>query len=449
MLRLTIPPGMPPAPPGNWLSGTASAFSRDPVAYINRYSPVYAPVWTMMARLRKVVLLNDPVWVKYVLAENNKNYTKSFGYDLLRPLLGNGLLTSEGEFWMSQRRLMQPAFHKQAILTFVEVMLEEGQRCAERFRQAADRGETLNISAEMSRVTMVIVSRCLLGMLVPGDLDRISASLELANRDANHRIQHPFALPMKVPTPGNLKVRRALAELDRTINGIIADRRRSGERGTDLLSMLLEARDADTGEAMSDRQLRDEIATIFIAGHETTANALSWTLYALATNPEVEQKLCSEIDAAGAGAADPAGLPYVRLVARESLRLYPPAWIVGREPIADDTIAGYTIPAGTSVLMPTVCIQRNPEFWPDPLAFKPERHEEERVKDLPKYAYFPFGGGPRICIGINFAWMELFLLLPLLMQGLRYRTVSNAAPALEHLITLHPRGGMMLKPERR
>jgi cytochrome P450 len=439
---------MPPAPPGNWLSGTAAEFSRDPVAYVDRYAPRYGPVWTMMARLRKVVLVTDPAWVKYVLADNNRNYTKSFGYDLLRPLLGNGLLTSEGEFWMSQRRLMQPAFHKQAILDFVQVMREEGALCAERIRQAADRGETLNISAEMSRVTMVIVSRCLLGMLVPGDMDRIAASLELANRDANHRIQYPFTLPMRVPTPGNLKVRRALAELDRTINAIIADRRRSGERGNDLLSMLLEARDADTGEAMSDRQLRDEIATIFVAGHETTANALSWTLYALATNPEVEQKLCSEIDGA-ASAADPAGLPYVRLVAREALRLYPPAWIVGREPIADDRIAGYHIPAGSSVLMPTVCIQRNPAFWPDPLAFRPERHDEERVKDLPKYAYFPFGGGPRICIGINFAWMELFLLLPLLMEGLRYRRVSDQVPALEHLITLHPRGGMMLRPERR
>ncbi len=449
MLRLKIPAGMPPAPPGNWLFGTAKEFSEDPVAYINRYGSRYGPVWTMMARLRKVVLVCDPQWVKYVLQDNNRNYTKSFGYELLRPLLGNGLLTSEGEFWMSQRRLMQPAFHKQAILAFADVMVAEGELCAERMRAAAARGEVVNISAEMSRITMAIVSKCLLGMVVPGDLDRISASLELANRDANHRIQHPMTIPMKVPTPANLKVRRALAELDQTINTIIADRRRSGQRGGDLLSMLLEARDADTGEAMSDRQLRDEIATIFIAGHETTANALSWTLYALAANQQVEEKMLGEIDRAGIAATDPAGLPYVRLVVRESLRLFPPAWIVGREPIVEDRLAGYTIPPGTSVLMPTVCIQRDPELWPDPLAFKPERHEEERVKDLPKYAYFPFGGGPRICIGINFAWMELYVLLPVLLRGLRYRLVNNQVPGFEHLITLHPRGGMFLRPEQR
>lgn len=402
-----------------------------------------------MQRIRKIVMVTDPVWVKYVLQDNNRNYTKSFGYDLLRPLLGNGLLTSEGEFWMSQRRLMQPAFHKQAILAFVDVMLEEGQKCAERMEAAATRRETVNISAEMSRLTMAIVSRCLLGMVVPGDLDRISACLDLANHDANHRITHPMSIPMVIPTPNNRRVKKALDELDLTINTIIAERRQSGRRGNDLLSMLLEAKDADTGETMSDRQLRDEIATIFIAGHETTANALSWTLYALAKNPEVEEKLLAEIDGAGSAIADPGGLPYARLVVRESLRLYPPAWIVGRDPIAEDEIAGYRITPGTNVLMPTLAIQRNPILWPNPEAFIPERHEEERVKELPKYAYFPFGGGPRICIGINFAWMELFLLLPVLLRNVRYRYEASQAPALEHLITLHPSGGMHLRPEKR
>ncbi len=440
---------MPPSPPGHWLVGTGREFSRDPVAYINRYSKDYGPVWTMMSRIRKVIILMDPEWIKYVLAENQKNYHKSFGYDLLRPLLGNGLLTSEGDFWMRQRRLMQPSFHKTAIQSYVDIMIEEAERCVDRLKAAAAAGQVVNISNEMSRVTMAIVSRSMLGMVVPGDMDRIAASLEVANRDANNRIQQPITLPMYVPTPGNLKVRKALSDLDQIIHALISERRKSGERGTDLLSLLLETRDADTGESMSDQQLRDEIATIFIAGHETTANALSWTLYALSANQRVEEKLLAEIDAAGSAAVDPMGLPYVRLVAKESLRLYPPAWIVGRKPIEDDHIAGHLIPKGSNVLMPTVSIQRNPEYWPDPLTYKPERHDEERVKSLPKYAYFPFGGGPRICIGLNFAWMEMHLLLPILLRELRFVNSREQHPALEHLITLHPKGGIWLQPQLR
>ncbi len=450
MLRLKTPANMPPAPPGNWLTGNGREFAHDPLAYVERYAPRYGPIWMLMSRLRKVMVLTDPEWIKYVLADNQRNYHKSFGYDLLRPLLGNGLLTSEGDFWMRQRRLMQPAFHKQAIQAFADIMIEEGEASAARLAGAAKLGQAVNISAEMSRVTMAIVSRSLLGTVVPGDMDTLSDCLETANRDANRRIQHPFTLPMVVPTPGNMRVRRALAELDRVIHLLIAQKRSSGERGSDLLSLLLDARDADTGQAMSDRQLRDEIATIFIAGHETTANALAWTLYALAANPEVEAQLLDELRSASAEqAADPAGLPYVRLVARESLRLYPPAWIVGREPQEDDRIAGYHIPAGTSVLMPTIYLQRHPEYWPDPLAYRPERHAEARVKDLPKYAYFPFGGGPRICIGINFAWMEMHLLLPLLLRELRFRYAGSAPPAREHLITLHPQGGMYMQVEKR
>lgn len=450
MFRMHTGGQMPPGPSGNWLLGTAGEFSRDPLAYMQRYQKDYGPAWTVMARVRKIVVISDPEWVKYVLQDNNKNYVKSFGYELLKPLLGNGLLTSEGAFWMSQRRLMQPAFHKQAIQRFASIFQEEGEHTVERLKVFADRGEAVNFSAEMSRLTMTIVSRCLLGSVVPGDIERIGVCLEVLNRDANHRIQKPINWPMAIPTPHNRKVNRALEELNRTIHALISGKRNSGERGEDLLSLLLETQDADTGERMNDRQLRDEIATIFIAGHETTANALCWTLYLLATHPDVENRLMQEIERAEGEGLDLAAVPYVRQVVRESLRLYPPAWIVGRIPLEEDRIAGHRVPAGTNVLMPILSIQRDPAFWPDPERFDPDRHaDEEAQRALPKYAYFPFGGGPRICIGLNFALMELHLLLPVLLKSLRYRYAATHPPKMEHLITLHPAGGMMLYPERR
>ena len=446
---------IPPGPKGNWLLGSTPEFAKDQVAYLAKYCPQYPDgIMTSMHRMANLFVAWDPKWAKHVLQDNAKNYQKGRGYEFLRPMLGNGLLNSEGEFWRQQRRLINPAFSKKKVAEYAKICTDAGERCRERLGILADSGQHADMHAEMARVTMEILSEAVFGSQLEGDRYSLSKDLEEANRDAILRINHPFMLPMWVPTPYNLSVQGALKRLQAAISQFVKDRKANpgpADRKRDLLDSLLEARDSETGKAMDAKQIRDEIATIFIAGHETTANAMAWTFHCLDRFPEVDAKLRAEVATLQGRTPtleDIPNLSYTQLVVKEALRLYPPAWVIGRKNMVDDEIAGYHIPKESNVLIPVVYMQRNPEYWPDPLEFRPERHQEERVKKLPKYAYFPFGAGPRICVGMNMALLEMHLLLPQLISGFRYETEHKTPRGQDALITLHPKDGVPLRVRR-
>ena len=385
-------------------------------------------------------LVSSPEGVNHVLAENNKNYGKQTrGYAALRYVLGNGLLTSEGAFWKRQRCIAQPAFHRQRIAGFAAAMVRAAAECA----QAQKRGQVVDVHHEMMRLTLRIVGETLLGYDPSGDADEVGSALALLLRIVNQRTARVifFARPV-LPTPENLRVRRSLAALDSVVLRMIAERRKSP--GDDLLSMLMQARDADTGEAMDDRQLRDEAMTIFLAGHETTANALAWTWLLLSRSPAAFRELREEL-AAVLGGRDPTAddlprLRFTRMVLEESLRLYPPAWIIARSASGPDEIGGYEIPAGSIVFVSPWVVHRHPKYWNDPEGFDPHRFGREP----PRGAYFPFGGGPRQCIGNGFAMMEAQLVLATIAQRLKFELVPGHPVEPEPSITLRPRHGLSM-----
>jgi cytochrome P450 len=413
----------------------------------------YGPVVRITVGKRFLHLLDDPAHIRYVLQSNARNYRKSKNYEPLKLVVGEGLLTSEGRSWRRQRRLMQPAFHRRRLEALGSVIVEEAEAVSARWADRAGRGEPLNVTDEMTGLALRAVSRALLGSDVERETQKISAAQAFLNRYVDSRMSGFFHLPPHVPTPRNFRFKRALADLDGVVYGIIDERLQRGEGGDDLLGMLLGARDEETGEAMTRRQLRDEVATILLAGHETTANALSWTWYLLAQHPEAESRLHGELESVLGGRTptfkDLEYLHYARAVLEEVLRLYPPAWAISRRPIEDDEIAGYRIPAGSTVLVSPYVTHRNPRFWEVPDVFDPERFKPEHAKDRSPYAYFPFGGGPRKCVGNGFAMMEGRLVLATLAQRYRLRPVPGQRVELEPIVTLRPKHSIYVTPEER
>jgi cytochrome P450 len=385
-----------------------------------------------------------------VLVTNGRNFHKSRGLERAKRLLGNGLLTSEGEFHLRQRRLAQPAFHKHRIASYAVTMSDYAARTSERWR---DR-QTLDMHTEMMRLTLGIVARTLFDADVENEAAEIGEALTRAFESFNFAML-PFTEYLeKLPLPSVRRFNSARDTLDRTIYRMIDERRLSGEDKGDLLSMLLMATDTEgDGGGMSDLQLRDEALTIFLAGHETTANALTWTWYLLSQHPQVEATLHAEIDAALNGRVpaydDMPSLPYTRMVLAESMRLYPPAWAIGRRALESFDARGFTIPKRSVVLMSQYIVHRDARFFPNPERFDPDRWKPEAVAQRPKFSYFPFGGGNRVCIGEQFAWMEGVLLIAALAQKWRMRLVSGHPVEVQPLITLRPRHGMRMFLEKR
>ena len=389
-------------------------------------------------------LFSDPELVREVLVTRNASFMKGLALQRTKVVLGEGLLTSEGELHRRQRRLAQPAFHRERINRYAEVMIERAARTRERWRD----GEELDVAHEMMRLTLAVVAKTLFDADVDDEADEIGRSLtELLLMFP--LLVHPLSdFLRKLPLPQVRRFHRALERLDRTIYAIIEERRRSGEDRGDLLSMLLLAQDEEgDGGMMTDTQLRDETMTLFLAGHETTANALAWTWYELARNPEVERELHRELDAVLGGSlptpADYARLPYTEMVLAESMRLHPPAWGVGRYALEDVAIGEWTVPRKGLVIVSQYVTHRLARFWPDPERFDPLRFTPEQKQSRPRLAYFPFGAGPRVCIGESFAWMEGVLILATLAQ--RWRFVGGAEVVPQALVTLRPKGGMRMK----
>jgi cytochrome P450 len=373
---------------------------------------------------------------------------------MLKLLLGNGLLTSEGEFWKKQRRLAQPAFHKQKLADLTALMVRRAQNEVDSMKGKAETGEYFDVAPQMTNLTLEIISEAIFSNGVDDKADLISQQITLLNQYATDKLNSPIRLPALFPTPANVKERKAVKILDKIIYDIIDKRRKEGISKSDLLSMLLDARDEDTGEAMTNQQLRDEVMTIFIAGNETTANAMAWTLYLLSQNPEAEAKMIAEIDEKlDAGVElnfqNVLGFQYVRQVIDESMRLFPPAWIVGRRNMEEDEIGGYRIKKMTNVLMPIMYLHRCEKYWDEPLKFKPERFAPALKNNIDRYVYFPFGGGPRLCIGNNFAIMEMQIILILMYRKYKFRLKENFRVEPEPLITLRPKYGMMMRVENR
>ncbi|MGH3149088.1 MAG: cytochrome P450 [Rubrobacter sp.] len=444
-----------PGPRGNPLLGSMRDFQRDKLGFIlglTRYGG--------MARYRMAHLtwhqINHPEGVRRVLQENNRNYGKgALTLGALKPVVGEGLLTSEGRVWLRQRRLMQPVFHRRSVAAFGTLMTDETLAMLERWRPAMEDGTTLDVPAEMARLTLDIATASLFHAHVGEEPEVIARAVNTLIEDLGYRFEVPFYPPTGVPTPRNRRRRAALGIVDRAVYGIIAERRRGGGDEHDLLALLMGARDEETGEVMDDRQLRDEVITLFLAGHETTATALSWAFYLLASNPDAEEQLRHELDEV-LGEADDRRVPtlddlpmltYTKMVVDETLRLYPPAWITNRQAIAEDEILGYRIPAGDYVMLSPYVLHRHPDYWESPDEFDPGRFTPERSAGRPRFAYFPFGGGPRQCIGQSMALVEAQLILATILGRSRLRLSSDRPVEIQALATLRPRGGLPMTAE--
>jgi cytochrome P450 len=418
-------------------------FWRDPTGSLVRMAGRYGDVSRLRFGLYDEYLLVHPKHVQHVLVGEPRSFSKGRALAEAKRILGEGLLTSEGEFHQQQRKLMQPLFVHRSVGIYGAAMVEAGERAAARWRD----GQVFDLQAEMSRLTLSIVGRTLFDAEVEAEADEIGQALTESIEMLN-RFMLPFSgLLERLPTATARRLRRARARLDATLYALIAARRASGAEGGDLLSLLLRARDEeDRSGAMSDEQVRDEAMTIFLAGHETTAVALTWTWYLLARSPRVEARLHEELGRELGGrsptVADLPRLRYAERVLAESMRLYPPAWVIGRRARVDVDLDGYRIPAGSIVLLSPFVTHRDARWYADPLRFDPERFTPRQRALRPRYAYFPFGGGPRVCIGEAFALMEAQLLLATLAQRVRLLVAPDHEVRLHPRVTLRPRGGL-------
>jgi len=425
---------------------------RDPLAFFTNLARTYGDVVAYRLGGERLIFVNDPQHIKDILVTNNRKFTKGRGLQRTKRLLGEGLLTSEGATHLRQRRLMQPAFHRERIAAYADTMVAY----ADRTRRAWRDGVTLDVAKEMNRLTLSIVGKTLFDADVESQAAEVGVALT-GIMETFWITMLPFAdLLEHLPVPKLRRARAARAGLDAIIYRMIAERRRSGRDHGDLLSMLLSAQDEEAEGAagrMSDVQVRDEAMTIFLAGHETTANALTWTWYLLSTAPAVEARLHEEVDRALQGrlprVADIASLSFVERVVTESMRLYPPAWLIGRRAIADYQLGAYAVPARTILVMSPFVTQRDGRFYKDPERFDPDRWTPDFRATLPRFAYFPFGGGPRQCIGESFAWMELILLVATIAQQWRLQLVPGHPVVPEPLVTLRTKHGMRMTAHRR
>ena len=437
-------PLMPQRFPGQALF----AFRRDPIAYF-RAASQHGDIVRLPLTRQPLFLVNHPDLIKDIFVTRQKQFKKGRGLERAKKLLGEGLLTSEDPVHLRQRRLIQPAFHRQRIAAYAEQMTYYAQKTSGTWKS----GETRDMAEEMLHLALAIVGKTLFNAEVEGEAGEIGDALTEV-----FALFHTLMLPMadlleKLPIPSVRRFARARARLDVTIYRLIEEHRASGVDRGDLLSMLLLAQDEDDGTQMSDLQVRDEALTIFLAGHETTANALAWTWYLLSQHPDAEAKFHAELDAVLAGRTptldDLPSLPFTRRVLAESLRMYSPAWVVGRRVLSEYKMDNYVLRRGDIVLMSQAVMHYDPRFWADPEQFDPDRWTPEAEAERPKFAYFPFGGGPRVCIGEQFAWMEEMLLLATLGQQWKMRLAPGQVIATQPIITLRPKFGMRMVLEQR
>ena len=435
------------------LLGSLTQYRRDPLDLLMSGFRELGDVVHFRMFTRDLVLVAHPNDARWVLQEHAGNYNKrTRGFEVLRGFLREGLLTSEGDHWLRQRRIAQPAFHHTRIAGFGDTMTQATGELVDRWL-CASAPDVVDVTAEMMRLTLRIVGEALLSTDVSHEADRVGQALNITLRRANDAIGRIVPLPGWWPTPASRRLRAAMRTLDDLILEIIAGRRTGDSDPDDLLSMLMQARDEETGEGMSDAQLRDEVMTIFLAGQETTAIALGWTWYLLSQHETVRQRLHTEIDTVLNGrtpaVTDLPRLRYVERVVKESMRLYPPAWVISRCAIEDDVIGGCRIPAGAIVLVSPYVTHRHPRFWANPEDFDPDRFEASRHAERPLFAYFPFGGGPRQCIGNSFAMMELVLVVTTIAQQCQLNLSLGEGVGTSPSITLRAATPIRMRVDQR
>ena len=447
----------PPGPPANLLGFLAFLVFGSPRDLTNIYMDMareYGDVVRMGTGPWRVYFVSHPDHVQHVLQDNNHNYGKQHAFnELLKQVIGNGLLTSEGEVWRRRRRLAQPAFHRRQIENFATTMVEETTTMLERWTVLQRTDEPFDVMAEMQNLATLIVGRALFSTdLSTGYTNTMRQSLRFSMEYLNRRMRRPLSLPLWVPTPTHRRFRKATRLSDEKIFDIIRERRKGLALNTDgphdLLGMLLAARDEENGEGLTDQELRDEITTFIGAGNETTAVTLAWAWYLLSKHPEVARKLHAELDTVLGGrvpsAQDLPQLPYTRIIIEETMRLYPAAWAIGRGIVADDVIGRFRIQKGGMMIVSPYVTHRRPDIWDNPEGFEPERFTPERVAERPRYAYFPFGGGPRQCIGNTFALMEAQLVLATVGQKYRLSLIPGCTVEPDPVFTLRPNRPVMM-----
>ncbi|HZN94754.1 MAG TPA: cytochrome P450 [Myxococcales bacterium] len=438
-------------PKGRPLVGVLPQVRKDSLAFFVGAARDFGDVALLDFGLKQFLLVTHPDGLKHVLHDNAKNYVK--GYDVVKPLLGDGLVTAEGECWHQQRRLIQPAFHRDRIHAFARTMTEETAGMLDRWAAAGRAGTPVDLFEAAMRLTQSIIVKTMFsrgGLGTGEEEERVHQAFAVTLDYFTYLMFRRPRLPDWVPTPTHRRFHHAIHTLEEVVYRLIDERRRSPpeEQQADLLSMLVHARDEKTSSQMDDRQLRDEVMTIFLAGHETTAVTLAWAWYLLSLHPEVSRRVEAEVDQVLQGREPTAGdvpkLAYTRMVVDETLRLYPAAWMFARTAVQEDQVNGYRVPAGQMLVLSPYVLHRRPDLWPNPEAFDPQRFAPENALHRHKYAYLPFSGGQRVCIGNNFALMEAILILAMAAQRYRLHLVPGRPVRARPTSTLRPQPGVWM-----
>lgn len=439
---------LPPTPPEGVFGGHIFCYYGNPLPFLLQNMYDYGAISHFRLFRFHFYQINDPQLIGQVLVKQSSKFQKSVIYKkVLSDYLGDGLLISDGEFWKRQRKLTQPAFHTRRIQNYADVMVEHSLN----LREGWQPGQVINIAQDMMQLTLFIVAKTLFDSDVHQEVDEIGGAMDVMLHTVIETTRRIIRLPQWIPTPQRLRKQQSINTLNTIIMNIINQRRQMGSDKGDLLSMLLLAED-ENGNRMTDEQVKNEALTLFLAGHETTANALTWTFYLLAQHPEVDQKIYAEIREV-LGERPPTldnlrDLPYTLMVFKEAMRLYPPAWGLGRQAMEEVQLGEYVIPEKWGVMIIPYVVHRNPDIWENPDQFNPERFSVDNENQIPKHAYLPFGGGPRICIGNSFALMEGHLILVTLLQHYRL-TLAQSHVEPEPLVTLRPKGGLKMQVHRR
>src|SRR5436190_4380356 len=430
--------------PCHWLLGPSYYARQNALLWISNWAKEYGDIFRLKSPVGQATVVTSPASARQVLADHYAHYQqKSQPYAVLRILMGNGLVTSEGEFWRGQRKLVQPAFHRKRLDALFTMMVERVTEMVGKIKP----GTAVDFAPLLSQLTLDVIARAMFSSDVQGAAADVAHHIAVLNEYALRMLRNPllFLLPRTIPMPFVRKQQTSLKSLNRIVHGIVQARRRDPHAHDDLLSMLLSACEEGSGRRMTDEQLRDEVMTIFVAGHETTANAMAWLMYLVSQNPEVEKRLRAEINSCWP--ENFGGLAYTRQVIDESLRLYPTIWSVGRRCTQEDELAGYTIRKGMNVVVPIFHYHGDTRFWTEPRKFDPDRFTPERRPAPDSMTYFPFGAGPRSCIGNHFALQELMIMTALFYQRFTFRVEPGFIVEPDALITLRPKHGMRLVPE--
>ena len=435
---------VPPRPPGSSILGHIPQWRRDPLKLVTeaaRYGDV--------VRLQlpgETYLLNHPRHVKHVLQDNHQNYVKGWVFDRIKPYWGESLLTAEGEVWRTQRRRVQPSFKREHTVGFAPAITRRTAEMLDRWEPSAGSDRELVLYNEMTQLALVIIGDVLFGVELWGDVSKMAGAVQTALRVLKTRVAALAPLPLWIPTPDNMRFNGAMRTLRGGVTDIIERTRSAGGEARSFVAMLMDARDSESGERMSDEQLHYEVIGMLQQGHDTIGETLAWTWYLLSLHPEIERKLHDEVSRVLGGrvpvVADLEHLKYANMIVQESLRLIPPVWIIPRDAIKDDEIGGFKIPGGATVLVSPYLTHRHPEFWTNPEAFDPDRFLPDAAKGRPRHAYFPFGGGPRLCMGADMAIMETLLILAMVVQRYQLHLVPGHREEPECILDMIPRYGV-------